>query len=115
MISKSRERGARTARIVGWGTVLETPNIYSSNCSYEVSGIAALEKRNARPKKNRSLFLELRHSFIGEPDEVAQYERELADHLEQDKHEEVPDKAIEGLAAKKSSKKNLWFAHAAIA
>jgi hypothetical protein len=36
-------------------------------------------------KENRSMFRGLRHSLIGEPDEVAQYERELADHLEQDK------------------------------
>ena len=57
------------------------------------------------PREKRHPFRGLRHKLEGDPSEIAQYERELADHLEQDKHEEALDKGMEGLAGKKPAKK----------
>jgi hypothetical protein len=55
------------------------------------------------PKENRHPFRGLRHRLESSPSEVAKYELEVAEHLEQDKHEEALDKGMEGLAAKKSA------------
>ena len=52
-------------------------------------------------KENRHPFRGLRHKLEGSPSEVAKYERELADHLEQDKHENTLDKGLSGLSEKK--------------
>ena len=52
------------------------------------------------PKQSRHPFRGLRHKLEGSPSEVAQYEKEVAEHLEQDKDDQVMDLATEGLAKK---------------
>jgi hypothetical protein len=56
------------------------------------------------PKKDRHIFRGIRHKLEADPEEVAQYERELADHLDQDKQDEALDKGMEGLAGKEKRK-----------
>jgi hypothetical protein len=58
------------------------------------------------PKESRHLFRGLRHKLEGSPSEVAQYEKEVAVHLQDDAADELQAKATEGLAAKKSTNRN---------
>jgi hypothetical protein len=57
------------------------------------------------PKESRHSFRGLRHKLEGSPSEILQYEREVAAHLEQDKHEEVMNAATSGLATAKTPAK----------
>lgn len=67
------------------------------------------EKRkvmNVPKKSERHLFRGLRHKLESDsPEEVAQYEAEVAAHLDADKREEALDRGMEGLASKKPAKK----------
>lgn len=53
------------------------------------------------PKESRHPFRGLRHKLEGSPSEVALYENEISQHLEQDKQDKTMDAATEALATKK--------------
>ena len=55
-------------------------------------------------KKDRHIFRGLRHKLEGSPSEVAQYEKEVAAHIEEDKREDALDEGMEGLAGKEKRK-----------
>jgi hypothetical protein len=55
---------------------------------------------NNTPKESRHPFRGLRHKLEGTPSEVAQYEKEVAAHLQQDAADDLQAKATEGLSTK---------------
>lgn len=58
------------------------------------------------PRDKRHIFRGLRHELAdATPTEKEKYEREVAQHLQNDKQDEIEAKATEGLAPKKPAKK----------